>query len=767
MVLVLSAPISGVVPVAVEAARRAGVLRPESRVLGVPAVAAARAAAVVGALVDEDPFHISVPITGGTSSSACVPLVSQVRVQSTLTKLEAGAVVSAVQAAGGRLARLRAENSLPAMGVAYAAARFTDNVMNALLGEASVREHAFVACDLVSGVPYLTAPVELHRGGARVLPLGPMTGTECELLRAACRLVQRDLDVANDVIETLFGSQDPCPASPVPPAGTLIIILTIFANLASTVVLSSMAKTGLLVVTNPSRVAKVLPDLQKHLLNKLYIQYLPQCLSRLLTPTTPSLSSPSPTVYSKTVIGMYSQSLGHNIDVAILLACLKNPMLSVIHTKKPIDVVFFDRVLSGDEMNAFLKKCLANVTMGCTVVSLDTGDSESQQPETAEDDKIFDNVVLGGTFDRLHTGHKILLSEAVLRCRRKMTVGVTDASMLKSKYLSELIEPCEDRMSHVLEFLQEVDPNIEYNVVPISDPFGPTKDDPTFEVMIVVSEETLKGGLKINEVRAQKSLNPLAVHSVNLLVTSNKQEQEEEDKVSSGNLRLRVLGTRLIKPEPRPNLPAVPYIIGLTGGIASGKSSVARRLEEMGAGLVDCDSLAHTLYRRGEPLQDKLVEYFGSTILDAEGEVDRKVLGSLVFGAKEKLTALNNMVWPALWERTKLEISKLHSSGKNIIVVEAAVLRQAGWQQHCHEIWVSIIPPEEAVRRLKDRNNLSEEAAWARVSAQSSNAEQVKGATTVLSTLWSYDFTQRQVTRAWRHLHAYLEKEGFARGNKL
>ncbi|XP_026273775.1 bifunctional coenzyme A synthase [Frankliniella occidentalis] len=527
-----------------------------------------------------------------------------------------------------------------------------------------------------------------------------------------------------------------------------------------------MAKTGLLVVTNPSRVAKVLPDVQKHLLNKLYIQYLPQCLSRLLTPTAASLSSPSPVVYSKNVIGMYSQSLNQNIDVAILLACLKNPMQSVIHTKKPIDVVFFDRVLSGDEMNAFLKKCLSNVTVGCTVVSLDIGETEAQQPETTDDDKMYDNVVLGGTFDRLHTGHKILLSEAVLRCRRKMTVGVTDASMLKSKYLSELIEPCEDRMSHVLEFLQDVDPNIEYDVVPISDPFGPTKDDPTFE-LIVVSEETLKGGLKINEVRAQKSLNPLAVHSVNLLVTSNKQEQEEEDKVSSGNLRLRVLGTRLNKPEARPNLPFSPYIIGLTGGIASGKSSVGRRLEEMGAGLVDCDSLAHTLYRRGEPLHDKLVEYFGRTILDAEGEVDRKVLGSLVFGDKEKLTALNNMVWPALWERTKLEISKIHASGKNIIVVEAAVLRQAGWEQHCHEIWVSIIPSDEAVRRLKERNNLSEEAAWARVSAQSNNAEQVKGATTVLSTLWSYDFTQRQVTRAWRHLHAYLEKESLAKGNKL
>lgn len=67
--------------------------------------------------------------------------------------------------------------------------------------------------------------------------------------------------------------------------------------------------------------------------------------------------------------------------------------------------------------------------------------------------------------------------------------------------------------------------------------------------MIVVSEETLKGGLKVNEMRTEKGFPPLVVHSVDLLVTQNKQEQEEEDKVSSGNLRLRLLGTRLLKPE--------------------------------------------------------------------------------------------------------------------------------------------------------------------------------------------------------------------------
>lgn len=193
-----------------------------------------------------------------------------------------------------------------------------------------------------------------------------------------------------------------------------------------------MSKTGLLVVTNPSRVSRVLPDVQKYLLNKLYIQYLPTRLSRLLTPTSPPVAAPSPAVYSRTVIGMYSQTLGHNLDVAILLAYLKDPTQTIICTRKPIDVVFFDQVLSNDEMNAFLKKCLANVTVGCKVVSLDNGNGETPQ-DTDANEAMYDNVVLGGTFDRLHAGHKILLSEAVLRCRRKLTVGVTDESMLKCK----------------------------------------------------------------------------------------------------------------------------------------------------------------------------------------------------------------------------------------------------------------------------------------------------------------------------------------------
>ncbi len=93
-------------------------------------------------------------------------------------------------------------------------------------------------------------------------------------------------------------------------------------------------------------------------------------------------------------------------------------------------------------------------------------DKEEHISDSDEDDKAAtaDFVVLGGTFDRLHAGHKILLTDALLRCRRKMTIGVTDTQMIKKKVLPELILPCQQRIAHLQEYLRSCDPDLEYNV---------------------------------------------------------------------------------------------------------------------------------------------------------------------------------------------------------------------------------------------------------------------------------------------------------------
>ncbi|PNF36640.1 Bifunctional coenzyme A synthase [Cryptotermes secundus] len=493
-----------------------------------------------------------------------------------------------------------------------------------------------------------------------------------------------------------------------------------------------MAKIGLLVLTKPTKLARILPVIKQHVNKTLYVQLYPG-RQRLINSTPSGENALNGPHHGSAVIGIYSQATAicQNLDIRVLLAGLKDPFLSKIHTRKQIEVVIFDRIFNKDEVDYFLNSCLLNATQKCQIVTLNgTEDSVSDNLDilhpshgssvvcrmaeslsidrmlTNKDCKMHKNVVLGGTFDRLHAGHKILLSEAVLHCTRKLTVGITDTSMLKSKLLWEMIEPCAVRMCSVEDFLQDVDPGLQYDIVPIYDPFGPTKEDPDMQ-LIVVSTETYKGGLKVNELRHENNLPALDIHTVNLLeAIPEHTDEEEEEKISSSNRRMRLLGTRLRVPEARTLLPRKPYIIGLTGNIASGKSSVGQRLENLGAGLLNCDTLAHSVYMRGQPCYDAVVQHFGKEILGDDGEINRKALGTVVFNSKEQLEKLNAMVWPVLLNRAKEKIQVLFEAGYQIVVMEAAILLQAGWDQHVHEVWACIIPPEEVIGQVEAKKKI-------------------------------------------------------------
>lgn len=110
----------------------------------------------------------------------------------------------------------------------------------------------------------------------------------------------------------------------------------------------------------------------------------------------------------------------------------------------------------------------------------------------------------------------------------------------------ELIEPCTKRISRIKEFLEDIDSSITYEVVPINDMYGPTKEDPTLE-MIVVSQETKRGGDKVNELRSKRNLSKLDIHVIQLANDEHHNEHEEA-KISSSNHRIRLLGTRLKAP---------------------------------------------------------------------------------------------------------------------------------------------------------------------------------------------------------------------------
>lgn len=146
----------------------------------------------------------------------------------------------------------------------------------------------------------------------------------------------------------------------------------------------------------------------------------------------------------------------------------------------------------------------------------------------------------------------------------------------------------------------------------------------------------------------------------------------KENKISSSTARFNKLGT-LLKPNKKDAFvnatkkkEVVPYVIGLTGGIASGKTSVAQRLAKLGASVIDCDKLGHVSYLPGTPGFKKVVEEFGPDIVNkTDGTIDRKALGKLVFADKSNLMKLNLIIWPEIERLAKEQISLISHNKVN------------------------------------------------------------------------------------------------------
>jgi len=398
----------------------------------------------------------------------------------------------------------------------------------------------------------------------------------------------------------------------------------------------------------------------------------------------------------------------------------------------------------------------AAVTDHLDLSGQESGSNDSKIDNT--NNKIYTQVVLGGTFDRLHAGHKILMTTALLRCTDRLTVGVTGQDMLKNKTLSELITPVQDRIEGVKEFVNQVRNDVQCNAVEIQNPFGPAIELPELEC-IVGSQETEKGCLAINSKRKEAGMNELDIHLIELVQDENREQEFEEEKISSSTGRIRLLGTRLAPPLQAWDKSAGPYVIGLTGGSASGKSSVGKRMAGLGWGVVDCDKLGHLAYTPGQAAYNKIVEEFGEVVVAGDGNIDRRALGGIVFSDASKLKRLNEIVWPEISRLARERCHELWAAGSGcqVVVLDAAVLLEAGWDAECHEVWVCVVPRQEAVKRIVERDGKTEEEAERRISSQLSNQDRVKKANTVLCTLWDPKHTQGQVERAVHRLNDELK----------
>ncbi|MAI40912.1 MAG: dephospho-CoA kinase [Candidatus Azotimanducaceae bacterium] len=190
--------------------------------------------------------------------------------------------------------------------------------------------------------------------------------------------------------------------------------------------------------------------------------------------------------------------------------------------------------------------------------------------------------------------------------------------------------------------------------------------------------------------------------------------------------------------------------ICLTGGLASGKSTAAQYLSEQGASIIDADILGHHAYDRGTIAHQEVIKTFGEDLITEDGSIDRRLLGKKVFSDPLKLKKLTNIVWP---EIRRLAQKKLNAFEDNeIVVLEAAVLIEAGWQDMGDEIWVVVVEREVAIQRCISRDGLEREAILNRLDAQISNKERRQHADVVLSNNESEEELFEQLDKQWHRL---------------
>lgn len=188
-----------------------------------------------------------------------------------------------------------------------------------------------------------------------------------------------------------------------------------------------------------------------------------------------------------------------------------------------------------------------------------------------------------------------------------------------------------------------------------------------------------------------------------------------------------------------------PLVVGITGNIATGKSTVAGMLGDLGAEVIDADRVAHRVMQAGTPTWEAVVDAFGREIVGADGEIDRRRLGAIVFGDAAALARLEAIIHPLTIETVNRRIA----AATGAVVVEAIKLIESGMADDCDSVWVTVCRPEQQVARIVAGRGLSRAEAEQRVQAQSSPQLKVARADVVIDTSGSLPQTRAQVEAAW------------------
>jgi dephospho-CoA kinase len=191
-------------------------------------------------------------------------------------------------------------------------------------------------------------------------------------------------------------------------------------------------------------------------------------------------------------------------------------------------------------------------------------------------------------------------------------------------------------------------------------------------------------------------------------------------------------------------------VVGLAGGIGTGKSEVARMLGTLGAAVVEADKIGHAVYLPNTDGWREVVDTFGEDVLLPSGEVDRRKLGGKVFGNPEAMEKLNAITHPRIRQGLKDGIEEAGRTGYQMVVLDAAILIEAGWTDLCDQVWVATAPEDQVVQRIQSRNNLTEEQVRARMASQMSTEERVKHAHVVIDNNGDLDDLSHKVNEAWK-----------------
>jgi dephospho-CoA kinase len=199
-------------------------------------------------------------------------------------------------------------------------------------------------------------------------------------------------------------------------------------------------------------------------------------------------------------------------------------------------------------------------------------------------------------------------------------------------------------------------------------------------------------------------------------------------------------------------------IIGLTGTIGSGKSTIAGFMQDMGAPIIDADKIGHEVYLPHSFGWQKVVAAFGESILSQDKSIDRQNLGEIVFNDPDKLKRLNHIVHPLIIQSIKDVLEELRRNHAKVVVLDAALLIEAGLESLADEIWVTTAPENVLYKRLSTSRNLTSQQIRQRINAHMPAAKQIKYATRVIDTNVPLDELKVKIALLWEEISIRIAK---------